>query len=298
MSERRFNDSPAPEDEEALRGAWQADTPPMPDAALDARVRAAVEAEIAAAAPAHGASVIRPRRWQRLSIPLALAATLLLSFGAIRVMFPTVLAPQPMVLEGQQAAPAAPPQAEGDAAVAPAAPAAAKASGAPIEAGSSSLAEESGAAPRQNIERRREASATGAIRAPAADLPKALPVAPVPAEAANGSAGSSPATLAAPAARSELGALRDDAPPSGLMKRGAAQQQAAPSSAPAPQRAGRGAEDSESPAAVLARIRAQRDRGERAAAARALEEWVKANPQAELPDWARALLAESRPLRP
>ena len=43
MSERRFDDSPAPEDERALREAWQGDTPPAPDAALDARVRAAVE---------------------------------------------------------------------------------------------------------------------------------------------------------------------------------------------------------------------------------------------------------------
>ena len=44
MSERRFDDSPAPEDERALREAWQGDTPPAPDAALDARVRAAVGA--------------------------------------------------------------------------------------------------------------------------------------------------------------------------------------------------------------------------------------------------------------
>lgn len=299
MSERRFDDSPAPEDERALREAWQGDTPPAPDAALDARVRAAVEVELAAgagAAPAPtGATVIRPARWQRLRVPLALAATVLLSFGAIRVMFPTAVAPQPMTPEREQAAASAPMRPENDAvqgaAPLPLEPAPAKPSAPRAAADAPPMATEFRAAPRPNAERQRQAAGVEATQpAPRATSRAAAPAAPpVAADAAPAGA--------APAAKSALGALRD-APPAAFMHKRAAPLEAQAPEASSAQGADPRAEASESPAAALVRIRAQLGRGERSAARRALEEWVKAHPQAELPDWARALLAEETRVLP
>ena len=48
----------------------------------------------------------------------------------------------------------------------------------------------------------------------------------------------------------------------------------------------------------LVRIRALAERGEREAATRALQKWVASHPQEKLPDWARALLDEAKPLLP
>lgn len=295
MSERRFDDSPAPDDERALRAAWLADTPPLPDAKLDAQVRAAVEAELAANEPLHTATVIRPARWQGLRIPLALAATVLLSFGAIRVMFPTVVAPQPVILGRDPVAPPAQSPAENGEtpapAVSPLESAPARASSAKSVAEPPRAARALPAAPSQSGERRRETTSADATRSAAPAMPKALSAAPPP--AASAPAEAAPASPAAPAAESALGALHD-APPAAFMKRRAAPAEAVTSKAPVQERA----DDFGSPAGELARIRAQLDRGDRAAARHALEQWVKANPHIDLPDWARALLSEEARVLP
>ncbi|WP_374514707.1 hypothetical protein [Niveibacterium sp.] len=83
-------------DEGALRevqDAYRALPPAEPGAALDARVRAAVAADLAGArvaddtAPAATARVIEFPWWRRASMPLAAAATLMLAVGLGRMWF-------------------------------------------------------------------------------------------------------------------------------------------------------------------------------------------------------------------
>lgn len=121
-------------DEGALRevqDAYRALPPAEPGAALDARVRAAVAADLAGArvaddtAPAATARVIEFPWWRRASIPLAAAATLMLAVGLGRMWFVEGMSerapdsPYQAPATVQEAAPAA------DAPAAPAAPAAA-----------------------------------------------------------------------------------------------------------------------------------------------------------------------------
>ena len=295
MSERRFDDSPAPEDERALREAWQGDTPPAPDAALDARVRAAVEVELAAGAGCPGAHRRHrhpPARWQRLRVPLALAATVLLSFGAIRVMFPTAVAPQPMTPEREQAAASAPMRPENDAVqgAAPSARACAcQAVGSPGRADAPPAATEFRAAPRANAERQRQAAGVEPSAARGGDVQGCRACGPlVAADAAPARARLRREIRARRFARRAAGRVHAQAcrAARGAGARGVLGARADP----APRHP--------SPGCGLVRIRAQLGRGERIAARRALEEWVKAHPQAELPDWARALLAEETRVLP
>ncbi|MEZ5610475.1 MAG: hypothetical protein R3E45_08575 [Rhodocyclaceae bacterium] len=299
MSERRFDDSPASDDERALRAAWQADTPPQPDARLDARVRAAVEAQMAAEQPTRSATVIRPARWRHLRIPLALAATVLLSFGAIRIMFPTVMAP-PMPVEHERAAPAPAAQIESDTpppeATTPATVGIAAHAPVPAPAKPSSEAASARVVPRAEAVQRREVPATEAPRAVAPAMSKTMP-ATTPALADSASEAAIPAAPPAPAPDSAVAEPRRAAP-AAVMKQRAFSTLSSPRMAPTsgaadPTEAGRA--DSK---AALARIQAMVERGEREAATRALKEWVAAHPQEKLPDWARALLQEAAPLLP
>ena len=88
MSERRFDDSARARGRTGpSRGLAGRHAAGAGCGARRTRMRAAVEVELAAGAGClapTGATVIRPARWQRLRVPLALAATVLLSFGAIR----------------------------------------------------------------------------------------------------------------------------------------------------------------------------------------------------------------------
>ena len=299
MSERRFDDSPAPDDERALRAAWQADTPPQPDARLDARIRAAVEAQMAADQPARSATVIRPARWRHLRIPLALAATVLLSFGAIRIIFPTVMAP-PMPVEHERAAPAPAAQIESDAAppeaTAPATVGIAAHAPVPAPAKPSSEAASARVVPRAEAVQRREVPATKAPRAVAPAMSKTMP-ATTPALADSASEAAIPAAPPAPASDSAVAEPRRAAP-AAVMKQHAFSTLSSPRVVPTPGAADpteAGRADSK---AALARIQAMAERGEREAATRALKEWVAAHPQEKLPDWARALLQEAAPLLP
>ena len=295
MSERRFDDSPAPDDERALRAAWQADTPPQPDARLDARIRAAVEAQMAADQPARSATVVRPARWQRLRIPLALAATVLLSFGAIRIIFPTVMAP-PMPVEHERAAPAPAAQIESDAAppeaTAPATAGIAAHAPVPAPAKPSSEATSARVVPRAEAVQRREVPATEAPRAVAPAMSKTMP-----ALADSASKAAIPAAPPAPAPDSAVAEPRRAAP-TAVMKQRAFSTLSSPRVVPTPGAADpteAGRADSK---VALARIQAMAERGEREAATRALKEWVAAHPQERLPDWARTLLQEAAPLLP
>ena len=299
MSERRFDDSPAPDDERALRAAWQADTPPQPDARLDARIRAAVEAQMAADQPARSATVVRPARWQRLRIPLALAATVLLSFGAIRIMFPTVMTP-PTPVEHERAAPAPAAQIESDAAppeaTAPATAGIAAHAPVPAPAKPSSEATSARVVPRAEAVQRREVPATEAPRAVAPAMSKTMP-ATTPALADSASEAAIPAAPPAPAPDSAVAEPRRAAP-TAVMKQRAFSTLSSPRVVPTPGAADpteAGRADSK---VALARIQAMAERGEREAATRALKEWVAAHPQERLPDWARTLLQEAAPLLP
>ena len=299
MSERRFDDSPAPDDERALRAAWQADTPPQPDARLDARIRAAVEAQMAADQPARSATVIRPARWRHLRIPLALAATVLLSFGAIRIIFPTVMAP-PMPVEHERAAPAPAAQIESDAAppeaTAPATVGIAAHAPVPAPAKPSSEAASARVVPRAEAVQRREVPATKAPRAVAPAMSKTMP-ATTPALADSASEAAIPAAPPAPASDSAVAEPRRAAP-AAVMKQHAFSTLSSPRVVPTPGAADPTEAGRADSTAALARIQAMAERGEREAATRALKEWVAAHPQEKLPDWARALLQEAAPLLP
>lgn len=299
MSERRFDDSPAPDDERALRALWQADTPPQPDARLDARIRAAVEAQMAADQPARSATVIRPARWRHLRIPLALAATVLLSFGAIRIMFPTVMAP-PMPVEHERAAPALAAQIESDAAppeaTAPATVGIAAHAPVPAPAKPSSEAASARVVPRAEAVQRREVPATEAPRAVAPAMSKTMP-ATTPALADSASEAAIPAAPPAPAPDSAVAEPLRTAP-AAVMKQRAFSTLSSPRMAPTPGAADPTEVERADSKAALARIQAMAERGEREAATRALKEWVAAHPQERLPDWARTLLQEAAPLLP
>jgi hypothetical protein len=66
-----------------VQRAYREAPPPGPSAGLDARVRAAVEAELAAsgAEPTQSAQVIEFPRWRRVAVPLATAATIVVAIG-------------------------------------------------------------------------------------------------------------------------------------------------------------------------------------------------------------------------
>lgn len=302
MSEREHpaGDAPAPDDERAvraaLREAWQAEGEMQPDAALDARVRAAVLAELAQTGASHaatrdvsggGATILRPSRWRRWSVPLGLAATVLLSFGVVRLIMPPrveapvpAMAPQAVrpdhgpVMDAPGAAPSARAKAskEGVAAdalpaprrAAPAAPAKAAdmdsleaARGAGVPSGAPQPAETEMAPPAQAMENKGEAMA---------------PASP-PAVSSGAAAQSGREQSGAPAARGLA------APP--VLLKGTSP------AGPPP-----GVRDvEESPAAQsLAAIRRQLDDGDVAGARKALAAWRADHPQAPLPHWAQRLL--------
>ncbi|MBX3681026.1 MAG: hypothetical protein KF710_12675, partial [Rhodocyclaceae bacterium] len=198
-------------------------------------------------------------------------ATVLLSFGAIRIMFPTVMAP-PMPVEHERAAPA------------------------PAPAKPSSEATSARVVPRAEAVQRREAATVGAAQAVTPAMSKAMP-APAPALADSAPEAAIPAIPAAPAADSAVAEPRRAAP-AAVMKQRAFSTLSSPRVVPTPGAADpteAGRADSK---VALARIQAMAERGEREAATRALKEWVAAHPQEKLPDWARALLQEAAPLLP
>jgi negative regulator of sigma E activity len=80
-----------------VQDAYRNLPPIQPDAALDARVRAAVAAEVLAGAPSRPearVTVIPFRRWRRAAVPLTAAAAVLVAIGVSRLQPPApVLAP-------------------------------------------------------------------------------------------------------------------------------------------------------------------------------------------------------------
>lgn len=136
-----------------VQDAYRALPPAEPTAELDARVRAAVAAELAGTgvadntAPAATAKVIEFPWWRRASIPLAAAATLMLAVGLGRMWFVEGMSerapdsPYQAPATVQEAVPAA------DAPAAPAAPAAAE----PRVSDAQPLGAKPSAAPKQRI---------------------------------------------------------------------------------------------------------------------------------------------------
>ncbi len=322
MSERQrsLSDSASPDEERALSHAlaelWLENA--GPDAELDARVRAAVQAELAVAsgsrAAAEGAKLIRPARWRRWSLPLALAATVLLSFGMLRLMMPSLDA----LPSAQSTAPV------------PAAPLLSQ------RAADSRGADTAAPAPRETDAAKDEHSTPRAEFDPAS---RALPqVAAVPAQIRRG-----PEERTGAKALAELPpAVAAAAPAAGASSETAAAAPAMPGraaelasgaqgtaesarSAAVLGRAGRLSEAMPEPAekavahtlatkveaeladraravtpnassptieAALARIQRQLEAGDRAAAIKILRELRRAHPAAPLPDWAKRLLAD------
>jgi hypothetical protein len=73
-----------PQEWDEVQRAYREAPTPAPSAPLDARVRAAVEAHLAAsAARPRAAQVIPFRRWRRLAVPLAAAATVVMAMGVV-----------------------------------------------------------------------------------------------------------------------------------------------------------------------------------------------------------------------
>lgn len=246
----------------ALSAHYRAVADGEPPAALDAAILAAAHAALAAPARRPGPW------WQRLRVPVALAATALLTV----MLTQTMQHPPPELVE--QASRVAPPSS-------PPAPAAPPAADAP--ASRSAPAAKPAAAPGQTPESTPTAAAPRrAKKAPEPQLPSAPVVAPLRDEAATGSA--APA-LPAPAAVSQEAARSSPATNAGRLDARQRPQESAAKASAAAVPADAAAEAARLPAAEwLEEIRRLRRAGETGAAARRLAEFRLAYPDIPIPD--------------